>query len=97
MSTATSTVPLTERRWYRIAHWSLALSALLGCIYFYATFRGWLPGDSGRRSTLLLLGSSTAGLWALLALRRMDRVALGLQLLSATLLIWSILSFGRGN
>lgn len=89
--------PLSDRRWYRITHWCLASGALVACLYFFAAFRGWVPGDRGPLSSLLLLGATTAALWALLAVRRFGGLALVLQSASAALLIWSIVSLGRGN
>ena len=82
-----------ERRWYRVAHWSLAVSALTACLYFLATSRGWLPGISGSTHSLLMMGSSTALIWSFLVLGWHQVLALILIGLSAVLLIWSIVSF----
>ena len=93
----TATTPLSDRRWYRITHWCFATGALVATLYFFASYRGWVPGDRGPLSSLLLMASLTANLWALLGIRRFDKLALVLQSVSAGLLVWSIVSMGRGN
>ncbi|MEX2179789.1 MAG: hypothetical protein WD801_13825 [Gemmatimonadaceae bacterium] len=92
-----SPIPLSDWRWYRITHWCAAIGALGACVYFFATFRGWIPGDSGPLSSLLLLGSSTAAIWSLLIFRRFGVVAVILQSLSVLLLVASIASLSRGD
>jgi hypothetical protein len=85
--------PITDRRWYRTAHWVAAVGALAACIYFVATSRDWLPGPSSEPYSLLMLGSSTALIWSMLALRRHAGLAILLLVPAGVLLIWSIVSF----
>ena len=89
--------PLSDRRWYRIAHSCFATGALIATLYFFASHRGWVPGDPGPLSSLLLMVSVTTNLWAMLAVRRYGKLALVLQSASAALLVWSIVSLGGGS
>ena len=89
----TQSVPILYHRWYRVALWCVAVSSLMGCLYFFSTNRGWLPGVTGPTHSLLLMGSSTAIIWSVLALGRNDRLAVGFSLLGVLLLIGGLVSF----
>lgn len=89
--------PLTDRPWYRYGLLTLAVGGVAACGYFFATYRGWLRGDSGPLSSLLLLCANTAFLWGLVFWRRSGALALGLQSVGALLLVWSIAALSRGS
>jgi hypothetical protein len=93
----TQALPIADRRWYRTAHWVAAVGTLAACIYFVATRRDWLPGPSSEPYSLLLLGSSTALIWSMLALRRHAGLAIVLLVPAAVLLTWSIVSFVQSS
>jgi peptidoglycan/LPS O-acetylase OafA/YrhL len=80
-------------RWFRVAVWWFAVASSVAFLYFFSTNRGWLPGATGPTHSLLLIGSSTAILWSLLALGRSDRLAGGLSVLALVLLIGALVSF----
>ena len=75
----------------------LAVGSVVACGFFFATYRGWLAGDPGPLSSLLLLCANTALLWGLVFWRRSGALALGLQSLGALLLVWSIAALSRGG
>ena len=86
-----ASVPIFNRRWFRVAHWSAAVGALAACIYLFAAS----PGPS---HSPLMIGSSAAILWSLLAFRRHRWVIANvLVALAGILLTWSIVAFVQAN
>jgi hypothetical protein len=93
----TPPILITERPWYRVTQWIVAISALVAFVYFTARLRGWGGGEPTRLHSVLLMGSTTALLFSQLALFRRNALALALQAVAATLLVWSIAVLGTGR
>jgi len=72
------------RPWFRMAHWIAAVGALAAFLYFLGT-------GAGPRHSVLLMGSSVATIWSLLAFRReLWGIAIILSVQAVTFLAWSL-------
>jgi len=74
------------RPWFRMAHWIAAVSGLAVFLYVLAT-------GAGPRQSVLLMGSSVAMLWSLLAFRReLWGIAIILSVQAVIFLAWSLIA-----
>ena len=92
-----TSVQLVDRRWYRIALFTAAVSSVLFLLYFTAVERGLLPGQAGPLSTKLQLASSSCLLWGFVIWRRSTASFAALVALSVILLAWSVGADMGGN
>ena len=90
MSHAPMTVPVAQRRWYRVIEPFAATGALGAVLYFSGVSIGWLPGSVVKPSTFLGLAASICMLVSFMVRRRSNAYALAVMLLAVALLAWSV-------
>ena len=93
----TSTLPVSDRRWYRIGEWLLAAVCVCLLTYGIAVSRGWITGDPPSRSNLLFWGALACQSIGFIARRRSYALAYTFISLTAVLLILSVVALGRGD